>query len=118
MKTLLIADDDPHFRGFLRRALEGGGYRVVEAVDGGDALLKLRQFRPSLALMDYDFGGPPDGAQVVACLRQNLTFHTLPIVFATGSDVGHVTSVQGVLYKPVDPAELLDMVARVLGKGN
>lgn len=100
---------------FYGRPWRGGGYRVVEAVDGGDALLKLRQLRPSLALMDYDFGGPPDGAQVVACLRQDRTLRTLPVVFATGSNVSHVSSVQGVLYKPVDPSDLLAMVASVLG---
>jgi len=90
---------------------------VVEAVDGGDALLKLRDLRPSLALMDYDFGGPPNGAQVVATLRQDLALRGLPVVFATGSNVGHVTSVQGVLHKPVDPADLLAMVASVLDRG-
>lgn len=114
VKTLLIADDDPLFRGFLRRALEQGGYRVVEAKDGTDALLKLRQLLPSLALMDYDFGQPPNGAQVVALLRQEERLRALPVVFATGSDVRHVTGVQGVLQKPVDPDHLLAMVASIL----
>ena len=34
-RTVLVVEDEPALRHFVRRALEGAGYAVVEAADGG-----------------------------------------------------------------------------------
>ena len=51
--TVLIVDDHPSFRAFLRRLLQAEGYRVVgEAGDGSSGIEKIRRLRPDLVLLD------------------------------------------------------------------
>jgi two-component system, cell cycle sensor histidine kinase and response regulator CckA len=42
-KTILIADDDNEVRDLLRELLQVCGYTVVEAIDGEDAIDKIKQ---------------------------------------------------------------------------
>ena len=41
MRTILVVDDDPWVRVLARDVLAGEGYRVLEASDGQDAILRL-----------------------------------------------------------------------------
>ncbi len=43
VETILLAEDEPSLRGFVRRALEAAGYRVLEAHDGKDALTAFEE---------------------------------------------------------------------------
>lgn len=54
--TVLIADDHPLFRTGLRHTIEGGNNLtiVAEASDGEDALTKLRELQPTVAVLDID----------------------------------------------------------------
>lgn len=63
VQTVLVVDDEARIREMARFYLEREGYRVVEAVNGRDALYVARQERPDLVLLDlmmpemggYDF---------------------------------------------------------------
>ncbi|HFC97666.1 MAG TPA: sigma-54-dependent Fis family transcriptional regulator [Thermosulfurimonas dismutans] len=50
--SILIVDDDPGFREFLRLFLEKEGYRVSLARDGKEALSRLEEVNPDLILLD------------------------------------------------------------------
>ncbi|MGH9962023.1 MAG: response regulator, partial [Pyrinomonadaceae bacterium] len=50
--TILIVDDFDDMRFLLREWLERRGYKVVEAVDGNEAIEVARRERPALILMD------------------------------------------------------------------
>ena len=50
--SILIVDDDPGFREFLRLFLEREGYRVSLARDGKEALSRLEEVNPDLILLD------------------------------------------------------------------
>ncbi len=52
MTTILIADDDSRIRLLLRTILRREGHRVVEAVDGDEALAAIREHRPTIAILD------------------------------------------------------------------
>lgn len=53
--TVLVVDDDPVVRASLTAALELGGFLVVQAVDGLDALLALRTgFAPAAIVLDLE----------------------------------------------------------------
>jgi CheY-like chemotaxis protein len=49
---ILVVDDDRTMRILLRQAMEKDGYRVVEAVNGQQALEAYTQFHPDLVLLD------------------------------------------------------------------
>ncbi len=54
METVLLAEDDEDVRAISRMALENHGYRVIEAVDGEDAVVKFRQHREEVHLLLFD----------------------------------------------------------------
>ncbi|KAB2864300.1 MAG: response regulator [Anaerolineae bacterium] len=66
---ILIVDDEPQIRRFLRISLEANGYRIHETATGHDAILKTAQFRPDLIILDM---GLPDldGLEVLRHLRE------------------------------------------------
>lgn len=92
----LIADDEAPVRGVLAAMLEHLGYRVVQAVDGADA---LQRFRASggvidLAIIDLTMPGV-GGAQVCRDLRRLAP--DLPIVLTSGLDASELPECAGQL---------------------
>lgn len=51
-KTILLVEDDDILRRAIRTTLEKRGYRVIVAVDGIEALLRIRDTSPDLVLLD------------------------------------------------------------------
>ncbi len=66
---ILIVDDEPQIRRFLRIALEAHGFSVVEAVRGEDGIAKSATETPDLVILDL---GLPDidGKEVVRRIRE------------------------------------------------
>lgn len=54
---ILVVDDEPQIRRVLKMALVAGGYSVVDARTGEEALAKLREERPDLAIVDINLPG-------------------------------------------------------------
>jgi CheY-like chemotaxis protein len=52
LNTVLIVDDYPDARSFLKSLFELSGYRVVEACDGQEAVKQAEVEKPDLILMD------------------------------------------------------------------
>jgi two-component system KDP operon response regulator KdpE len=67
--TILIVDDEPPIRRFLRTSLAAQDYRVVEADNGAAALARLAEEKPDLIVLDL---GLPDidGIEVIRRIRQ------------------------------------------------
>ncbi|WP_243293522.1 response regulator [Geothrix mesophila] len=66
---VLLVEDEPQMRRFLRVALEGGGYRYLEAASGREGLALAVQHRPDVILLDL---GLPDmdGLDLMTRLRE------------------------------------------------
>jgi two-component system, OmpR family, KDP operon response regulator KdpE len=54
---ILVVDDEPQIRRIMRTTLTAAGYEVDDARSGEEALLKLRDFRPELVLLDINLPG-------------------------------------------------------------
>lgn len=74
--TILVADDEPQIRRFLRATLSSHGYRVIEAESGREALDRITMDRPDLVILDL---GLPDidGAEVLRRVRE---WSAVPVV--------------------------------------
>lgn len=67
--AILIVDDEPQIRKFLRISLAAHGYRVLDAGRGEDAVRKCAAEKPDLVVLDL---GLPDigGQQVIRRIRE------------------------------------------------
>ncbi|MGH9885745.1 MAG: response regulator, partial [bacterium] len=68
-RVVLVVEDEPQMRRFLRPALEANGYRVFDAHTGAQALAEAATRAPDLILLDL---GLPDmdGVQVARRVRE------------------------------------------------
>jgi len=118
-ETILIVDDVKMMRSVLRRALERGGYGVIEAQNGTDALQKLEQNHVSLMISDI-LMPDMDGVELTEQIRSSSPSSNIPILMCTGkADRDTVLQlaqleIQGYIVKPVDESVLLDKVRKVL----
>ena len=111
---LLVVDDDPESRRYLRRTLELEGYGVEEAANGTDALAMASALRPDGIVLDFDLG-VPDGGQVRAALRLQPALRNIPVLFVTGKDDALGEHAEAVLFKPVDPVRLAGVIRSMVG---
>jgi two-component system KDP operon response regulator KdpE len=74
--TILVVEDEPEIRQFLRSSLGAEGYRVVESPNGRRAELDAGMHKPDLAIVDL---GLPDfdGLQVIRHIRE---WSPMPII--------------------------------------
>lgn len=84
MNRVLVADDNESSREFVRTVLEHAGCVVEEAVDGREALAKVRKDPPDLVVLDVHMPGL-DGFEVMTALRQDARYSSLPVVALTAS---------------------------------
>jgi two-component system, OmpR family, KDP operon response regulator KdpE len=54
---ILVVDDEPQIRRIMRTTLTSAGYEIDDAKTGEEALVKLREFRPDLVLLDMNMPG-------------------------------------------------------------
>jgi len=54
---ILVVDDEPQIRRIMRTTLIQAGYEVDDAKSGEEALIKLRDYRPDLVLLDINMPG-------------------------------------------------------------
>jgi len=82
---VLIADDDPVYRGMLQQLLEQWGFEVVLASDGAEAWKVLqRENAPRLVILDWMMPGM-DGYEVARLVRDGKDNERTYILLVTGS---------------------------------
>ena len=77
-----MADDNAVSRELIREVLEKENHEVIEASDGREALEKLREHQPDLALLDIQMP-VLDGNAVIQEIRADPRFSQLPVVALT-----------------------------------
>ena len=106
---ILVIDDDPHVRRFLRVALSGHGHPVVEAATVAEGLAEIRRSPPSVVLLDL---GLPDGdgLDVLRALRPDTKIPVI-VLSARGQEGDKVIALDAgaddYLTKPFGAGELM-----------
>jgi len=74
--TILVVEDEPEIRRFLRSSLGAEGYKVVEAATAGRGAIDAASHKPDLAIVDL---GLPDfdGVELIRRIR---AWSSMPIV--------------------------------------
>ena len=121
VKRILLIDDDIPLRTAFSRALERQGY-TTKGIDGSvDVVDEVRNFEPSIVLMDNHMPGKT-GMQILKILRGYWSIDELPVVLISGSsrqaevDSALAQGVTAFRRKPLGIAELIETV-RLVGSG-
>ena len=80
---LLLVDDDPELRSFLRQELQADGYQCEEAASGSQALALLREEAWQLVILDWSL---PDFSGVDVCRRLRESDAVTPVLMLTAHD--------------------------------
>jgi PAS domain S-box-containing protein len=114
---IVVADDEAGVRGFLRVVLERGGYEVIEAADGKQALKEARAEGVGLVITDLVMP-KQEGIRTIQALRKEMPH--IRIIAITGKFEGPylkmipLLGADAVLTKPLSAELLLAKVAEVL----
>lgn len=122
-KSILVTDDSSIMRMFLVMSLKRMlTVNITEAVNGIDALAKLKSGKFDLLLTDMNMP-EMNGAELIRCVRIGMN-SDIPIVVITtmgeikDREVGMSLGASGYLTKPVNQAELIKTVLKFLGGYN
>jgi two-component system, OmpR family, alkaline phosphatase synthesis response regulator PhoP len=116
MPRVLVVDDEPKIVQLVRDYLERAGFAVSTAREGAEALMRARQDRPDLIVLDLGLPGL-DGLEVTRQLRRD---SGVPIIMLTARDdetdkvVGLELGADDYVTKPFSPRELTARVRAVL----
>ncbi|MDX9858144.1 MAG: response regulator [candidate division Zixibacteria bacterium] len=120
-QTILVVDDSPTVVKFVSFSLKSGGYNVVTACDGMDAIEKLSNLAESVDLVITDLNMPNlDGYGLIETLRSNDQHRETPIIILS-SEEGEADRQRGIevgatsyLVKPFKSQLLLSEVSKYL----
>lgn len=90
--SILVVDDEPSVRGLFVDALEGAGHQVELAVDGAQALTRLRDgSAPCVVLTDLRMPRM-DGFELSRAVGRDPELATIPVIVMTGDRMLSFTS--------------------------
>jgi len=119
MAQILIADDSITMRMMVSRILQDEGWRVEAAANGEEALAQVQRARPDLVVTDLNMP-VLNGLGFIQGLRAHPDLQTLPVLVLTTEDdteskqSARALGVASWIYKPVDPALLVQQVRTYL----
>ena len=117
---VLVVDDSNTIRRSAEIFLKQGGYEVVLAEDGFDALSKVNDHAPDVIFCDI-LMPRLDGYQTCAIIKRNPKFTNTPVIMLSSKDGlfdkarGRMVGSQDYLTKPFTKDQLLQAVAQYGG---
>lgn len=114
---ILTADDSPAIRKLIRNILELAGHSLIEAEDGAQALVLLREHKDEIKLVLLDWNMPNlDGYETLQAIKNDQNLKHLPVIMIT-TEVSRNKVINAIKYgasnyimKPFTDEELLQKV--------
>ena len=109
---IVVAEDNKETRKFVQLLLKRNGYQVIPAVDGEEALEKIRVEQPDLVILDIDMP-KQSGLSVCKAMRASIETMFIPIIMLTARGTieaklhGLSLGADDYITKPFHPDELL-----------
>jgi two-component system alkaline phosphatase synthesis response regulator PhoP len=127
-KTILVVDDEPNIREYLKMVLEDARFKVLTAGDGVEALEIIRQENPDFISLDLIMPRK-SGHKLLHELKRDKELSRIPVLIVTAhskTDLGRgdlqdlldnrIMSGPGIyLEKPVNPLKYVRAIQRTLG---
>ncbi|GAB4336564.1 MAG: hypothetical protein Kow0099_09540 [Candidatus Abyssubacteria bacterium] len=129
-KKILVLDDEPDIVTYLVSLFEDHNYLTVSAKDGKEGMEKVKSEHPDLVTLDISMP-EKSGIRFYREMKEDPDLKKIPIVIVTGvsstQDAGtgkdferflgtrkHTPPPEGFIMKPIDEAELLKTVDKLL----
>ena len=122
MPKVLIVDDSLSVRNSLSQLMSDGGYRVVTARDGLEAVNMLEAEAPDIVLTDLEMPRM-NGLDLVGYIRNSTQWNPLPVVMITSRTMAkhrqqaEQAGVNTYITKPFSEDEVLASIDRELAPG-
>ncbi len=138
-KMVLVIDDDPDICTYVSEVLQDHSYSTATACDGAEGLVKIRETRPDLIVLDLMMP-QKSGVRFLNEVKQDPALSGIPIIVLSGATrvtgvdmkqylteqpfkdrkekaLGSAPDIRPDAYldKPVDPATLVGTVKKLLG---
>jgi polar amino acid transport system substrate-binding protein len=120
-ETILVGEDDAALRRLATKVLSHYGYRVIEAVDGQDAIDRFKEFKDAIHLVILDLVMPKKNGKV-ACDEMKVLRPDLKTVFTSGYARDIIGSDDifdentSFINKPISPNDMVAKVREMLDK--
>ena len=117
--TVLLVEDTEDNRFMMRRLLEMSGYRVVEAMNGEEAVKLARAESPQLILMDLSLP-VIDGLAATRLIRKVPALESTPIIAVSAHDTSDFQAeavdagCNSYVTKPIDFTQLEQLINQLL----
>lgn len=117
---ILVVEDDKFLRELITQKLAREGYDVKEAVDGEDGVVKVKEEKPDIILLDLILPGI-DGFEVLAKIKEDSEVENIPVVIL--SNLGQRDDVErGLKLGAVDflikahftPGEIIEKIEKIM----
>jgi twitching motility two-component system response regulator PilH len=116
IRKIMVVDDSATERHMLRDLLTKAGYEVVSCENGEDAIVKARQVKPDLILMDVVMPGL-NGFQATRAISRDPETKSIPVIMCTSKSQetdkiwGLRQGARDYVVKPVDRDALLAKIS-------
>ena len=120
---ILVVDDEIYIVHILDFSLGMEGYEVLTALDGEQALEKVRAEHPDLVVLDVMMP-KLDGYETCRILKADETTRHIPIILLSAKGrnadqkVGYDVGADDYITKPFSPRKLVDRINALLGQSN
>lgn len=120
MKKVLICDDEPHILESVAYVARKGGYMVLTAENGEEALAVARRERPGLMLLDLNMP-LKSGYQVCEELKGDPETRSIYVILLTAKGQesdrarGQAAGADEYITKPFSPRKLGQRMSEILG---
>jgi excisionase family DNA binding protein len=114
--VVLVVDDNPKLRSFIRVNLEFDGMVVREAATAEEGLAALDEDPPDLVMLDVNLPGI-DGWEMLRRVRERHGIDTLPVIMFSGEseeDQSEEIGANTFVGKPLDPLALVEQAKALL----
>ncbi|MEK7658694.1 MAG: response regulator [Patescibacteria group bacterium] len=78
-KNILIVEDDEFLRGLISKKLLAEDFKISVAVDGGEAVKKIKEEKPDLILLDLILP-VMNGFEVLSKIKKDSSINSIPVV--------------------------------------
>jgi CheY-like chemotaxis protein len=120
-KTILVVDDETDIRDYISTVLEDNGFDTLVAADGQQALESIKKGKPDLITLDVSMP-ERSGVRFYRDVKESEEYKKIPVVIISGVDASfekfissrhQVPPPDGYIRKPIDQAELVDLVRKL-----